>query len=112
LRNVDLAVRYVPKSRRVKSDDVWRFVENLGSRNKKTNSIVAKDLISKRITYLHKDDYKIVQRPVATSWKINPKYLDIVKDFDLAFSLQDCSIPDFNVSWKKKNIFADLDSFI
>jgi hypothetical protein len=110
--NVDLAVRYVPKSRRVKSEDVWRFVENLGSRNKKTNSIIAKDLISKRITYLHKDDYKIVQRPVITSWKINPMYLDIVKDFDLDFSLQDFSIPDFNVSWKKKNIFADLDSFV
>jgi hypothetical protein len=32
--------------------------------------------------------------------------LYIIKDFDLDFSLQDCKNPDFNVSWKKKNIFC------
>jgi hypothetical protein len=38
----------VPESRRVKSDDVWRFVGNLGSRSKKIKSIVAKDLIFRK----------------------------------------------------------------
>ncbi len=53
-----------------------------------------------------------MQRPVITSWKINPKYLDIVEDFDLNFSVQDCIAPDYSISWKKKNVFANIDSFV
>jgi hypothetical protein len=59
-----LGLRYIPRSRRTKQSDVWSFIENLGERNSKTDSIVARDLESGRISYLHRDDYKIVQSPV------------------------------------------------
>ncbi len=60
----NLAVRYVPKSQRNKKDDIWRFVENKGRRNEKSTSIIAKDLETGKISYLHKDDYKVTIRTI------------------------------------------------
>jgi hypothetical protein len=107
----DLAVRYIPKSQRKKSDNVWCFVENMGYRNSKTDSIVAKNLQTQRISFLHKDDYKVVKRPSVNFWKINSKYLDVVREIDMDLNFNEFIEPDFNASWKKKNIFVDLNYF-
>ena len=106
-----LAVRYIPKSQRKKSDNVWCFVGNMGYRNSKTDSIIAKNLETKRISYLHKDDYKFVKRPSVNFWKINPKYLDVVREIDMNLSFHDFVDSGFNFSWKNKNVFADLNCF-
>jgi hypothetical protein len=41
VRAIFFGIRYIQKKRRSKPDDVWSFIENLGVRNSKTDSIVA-----------------------------------------------------------------------
>jgi hypothetical protein len=108
-----LGIRYIPKKRRSKPDDVWSFIENLGVRNSKTDSIVAKDFKSGRISYLHPDDFKLVERPVILDWKINSKYLDIIVELGLdEKELLDYENPDFSKSWMGKKIYADVNCFL
>jgi hypothetical protein len=107
-----LGLRYIPKSRRTKQENVWTFIEDLGERNSKTSSIVAKDLESGRISFLHENDFKLVERPIVSNWQVNPKYLDILKEFDIEESdIANFSLPDFNCSWKNTRLFADLNCF-
>jgi hypothetical protein len=110
--NVDnLVLRYLPKDHRKKSDDVWKFMESKGYRNQNTSSIIAKDLESNRISYLHKDDYKFVKRPSVLDWEINDKYLDVITEFDIDLKLDQFEEMNLNVSWENKNIFCDLYDF-
>lgn len=67
--------------------------------NSKTESIVAKNLQTQRISFLHKDDYKFVQRPNLNFWKINRRYLDVIRDVEL------------DLNFKRRILFADLNNF-
>jgi hypothetical protein len=71
----------------------------------------AKDLETGRISYLHKDDYKVTIRPSVISWRINHEYLDVISDFDANLCFENFISPDFNRSWKDLHIFADLNCF-
>lgn len=108
----NLALRYIPKERRTKSDDPWTFVDSeaLLYDNERGQTIRARTLDTGRMTTLNPDDYKMINRPDITSWRVNEGLLDEALD-EFGINREILQDARWNETWKDKTIFADVGQF-